>query len=264
MNRSGSQNTLRSISNFGGENNSMLFENSLRSGHTGISNTMIRDKSPNRWKIQQLAEKLSNANLNPKKDKEMLEKEAMEQLTQIEQEIDNLHGNNEQEYKDIKEEARRIEELIDLERKEKAILAEKKRKEFKLIENSMEIEVNTEKFYSVKVDLAKEKKIRENNTYEFFDEVEENISDIRNDIDQLDKSRRENNDKLVKRLSQEINSFHHLLAEERKKRQNMHENIKKRVTQELVVPKTEKGETHETLLKLLEDICNCIEKTVLH
>ena len=68
----------------------------------------------------------------------------------------------------------RIEELISLENKEKAILTEKRNKEFKLIENSTEIEVNTEKrnlresemklaksidkkFYSLRLDLAKEK-----------------------------------------------------------------------------------------------------------
>jgi hypothetical protein len=71
-------------------------------------------------------------------------------------------------------EIQRIEELITLENKEKAILNEKTQKEFKLIENSTEIEVNTEKralretemkltknvdekFYSLRLDLAKEK-----------------------------------------------------------------------------------------------------------
>ena len=58
----------------------------------------------------------------------------------------------------------------------------------------------------------------------------------------------------MKRLTQEINSFHHSLAEERRKRKQMHDNIRKQVKQELVVPKMDKGETHENLLKLLEDI----------
>lgn len=278
MNRSGSAHTLKSSTNFGNENNSMLLEQSMRSQF--MSNTMLRDKSPNRTIIAQLAEKLTNTHLTAKDQEQFVKKDAQKQLQQIESEIDNLQKSTEGEIGYIKEEAARIEESLDLERKKKEILLVQDDKKTAKIENSMEIEINNEKyniaqlsphdslnpsafgekFYSLKLDLAKEKKLREETSYEFFSDVEERLGELRGDIDHLNKTRSEANEKLVKRLGQEINAFHQILAEERKKRKDMHDqiinlvkNMQKKVMQELAQEKIEREETEESLIKLLED-----------
>lgn len=102
----------------------------------------------------------------------------------------------------IQKSVEKLRDAIALESKQKAILTEKTRKEFKLIENSTEIEVNTEKrnlresemkltkmvdekFYSIRLDLAKEKKLRETSTEEFFEDIETKMTEIRTDIDSL-------------------------------------------------------------------------------
>jgi hypothetical protein len=176
MNRSGSQQTLRSSMNVMGDGGSVLLEQSMRSQF--MSNTMLRDKSPNRMKIAQLSEKLSHIHLNSRDQEVAVSRDAQNRLNQIEHQLEVLTKNNDKEYSIIKEEAAQIEEMIELERKEKEILAEKKQKEFKIIQNSIEIEINNEKynlaqsfhhdtvgqpnsfgekFYSIKMDLAKEK-----------------------------------------------------------------------------------------------------------
>lgn len=277
MNRSGSQNTLKSMSNFGNENNSLLLEASMRSHF--LTNTVSRDKSPNRAKIAQLAEKLSSTHLASKDEELALEKEAQGKLQLISQEIDNLYKSTEKEFSGLKEEAIRAEEMLELEHKEKVALAEKKQREFKQIENSLDIEMSNErlhsphssphdsimqpnafgeKFYSLKLDLAKEKKVREETAMGFFEEVEERINEIVSE--NLNKTRLEAHEKLVKRLGQEITGFHQMLAEERKKRKDMHDSlmgmvkdIYKRVMQEVAAERAEREETQESLIKLLED-----------
>ena len=170
-----------------------------------------------------------------------------------------------------------IEDLVNLESKEKAIITEKTKKEFKFIQNSTEIEVNTEKralresemkltktidekFYSLRLDLAKEKKLRESLAIEFFDDVEDKIAEVKNEIDYLNKTRNENHESLLKRLSHEINSFHQLLAEERKKRKDMHNqllkmisDIQRKISTEIEHERSEREDTQESLIKLLED-----------
>ena len=109
--------------------------------------------------------------------------ESQHELNLIEKEINQAATNQENEIKSLNEKFTNIEELLELERKEKVILSEIMRKELKLFENLMEIEANTDKFYSLKVDLAKEKKLREDASYQFFDSIEEKVNEIKDEID---------------------------------------------------------------------------------
>lgn len=81
MNRSGSQNTVRSHSNFGGENMSLLLEQSIKSNF--LSNTVFRDKSPNRVKIQQITEKLTNMQMNAKDERRKREEQLEKDLAEV-------------------------------------------------------------------------------------------------------------------------------------------------------------------------------------
>ena len=280
MNRSGSHNDILH------ENRSNIFENSLRSD----LGTLTRDKSPNRAKIAQLSDKFNSMHVSAQDQKMAEEKEMQMKLAQINNSIDILAKQTDKEIEGIREEAARVEDLIELEAKEKDVFMEKKQKEFKIIENSIEIEINNdkyhltqaspgpadskygEKFYALKLDLAKEKKIREEQSYEMYNDVESTVvnysKELLNEIEHLSKSRSEANEKLVKRLGQEINGFHNLLAEERKKRKNLHERlvnaikgVQKRIFQQLSQEKQEREETQESLIKLLEDICNRFEQS---
>ena len=116
-----------------------------------------RSKSPNRGIIHDLIENLSSTQLNAENQKEMVYLEVQHELNLIDKEINQAAANQENEIKNLNEKLVHIEELLELERKEKVIFSEKKRKELKLFENLMEIEANMDKFYSLKVDLAKEK-----------------------------------------------------------------------------------------------------------
>ena len=55
-----------------------------------------------------------------------------------------------------------------------------------------------EKFYGLKVDIGKEKKIREDASDMFMGEIEEKIGFIESQIDKEQKWRADNNGKLVK------------------------------------------------------------------
>jgi len=279
MNRSGSQQTLRSSMNIMNDNNSVLLEHSMRSQF--MSNTMLRDKSPSRAMIAQLSEKLANT-YNQSKDQDAARgRDAQNRLSQIEHDLEVLNSNNDKEFAAIKEEAVNIEEMLEMERKEKDILSEKKAKEFKIIQNSLEIEINNEKynvaqtfhqdtvgqpnafgekFFALKMDLAKEKKLREDTSNEFYEDVDDKMNEVRNEIEYLNKTQVDTNEKLAKRLGQEINAFHQLLSEERKKRKNMHErmanmikDIQKQVVNELNIERSEREEMQESFIKLLEE-----------
>jgi len=279
MNRSGSQQTLRSSMNIMNDNNSVLLEHSMRSQF--MSNTMLRDKSPSRAMIAQLSEKLANT-YNQSKDQDAARgRDAQNRLSQIEHDLEVLNSNNDKEFAAIKEEAVNIEEMLEMERKEKDILSEKKAKEFKIIQNSLEIEINNEKynvaqtfhqdtvgqpnafgekFFALKMDLAKEKKLREDTSNEFYEDVDDKMNEVRNEIKYLNKTQVDTNEKLAKRLGQEINAFHQLLSEERKKRKNMHErmanmikDIQKQVVNELNIERSEREEMQESFIKLLEE-----------
>jgi len=79
-----------------------------------MSTSIMRDKSPNRAKIAELSEKLNNTHFTAKDQEMALEREAQSRLTQIEQQIDQLQKTSDGEIQGIKEEAKRIEELIEL------------------------------------------------------------------------------------------------------------------------------------------------------
>ncbi|CAI2373319.1 unnamed protein product [Moneuplotes crassus] len=243
----------------------------------GMSSSIIRDKSPNRVKIAELAEKLNSTHLSTRDQEKLTEKESQDKLSQINNQINELSRASNTEIANIKEEAKRIEELISIEHKEKEILQEKYSKQFKIVQNSLEIQIqneqyslahntpepssnHSEKFYSLQLDLAKEKKVREETSVNFFHDVEDQINDLKSEIDYLNKSRAEAGEKLVKRLGQEINAFHQLLADERKKRKALHEkiinavkDIQKRVYNEINIEKNAREETQESLVKILED-----------
>lgn len=273
MNRSGSANTLRA-SGFGQEN--ILLEQSMSSAF--MSNTILRDKSPNRSKIAQLAERLTETHLSAKDQKLAMKKETHAKLQEIEEDIEHLQKTTEAEISNIREETRRVEEVLELERKEKEISMIQGDKRMQIVQNAMEIELSSEryqlspidsimnpssfgeKFYSLKLDLAKEKKLREEISKEFFEDVEDRLNELRGEIGHLNKTRAEANDKLVKRLSQEINNFHQLLAEERKKRKQTHERmvntvkeIQKKIMQDLNDERNEREDAQDALIKLLED-----------
>ena len=82
-------------------------------GSKMMSSSIMRDKSPNRYKIAELSEKLNNTHINTKDQEIALEKEVQGKLVQINHQIDTLHQISENEISGIKEEAKRIEELID-------------------------------------------------------------------------------------------------------------------------------------------------------
>ena len=150
-----------------------------------MSTSIMRDKSPNRAKIAELSEKLNNTHFTAKDQEMALEREAQSRLTQIEQQIDQLQKTSDGEIQGIREEAKRIEELIELgkyigrevEMKSWLWFFEEfifnnfnlqnvrkkkyyrqgfervywgyrlnKQKEFKIIENSLEIEINNERY----------------------------------------------------------------------------------------------------------------------
>lgn len=69
-----------------------------------------------------MAEKLTNTHINAKEQEMALEKEANERLQQIDSDIDTIQKGTDRELEHIRQEASRIEELIELERKEKAIM----------------------------------------------------------------------------------------------------------------------------------------------
>ena len=97
MNRSGSQ--IEVYDNNLGDH---VLENSYRSE---MSTPQLRDKSPNRTKIAQLAEKLNNTHINVKEQEMGLEKEAHVRLTQIDYDIDTIQKGTDRELENIKHES---------------------------------------------------------------------------------------------------------------------------------------------------------------
>ena len=68
--------------------------------------------------------------------------------------------------------------------------------------------------------MAKGKRLREEASEVYLEDMEETIKEVEGEIDKETKQRTENNEKLVKRLSEEISNFHELLTEEKKVRES--------------------------------------------
>lgn len=73
-----------------------------------------------------------------------------------------------------------------------------------------------ERLFSLKLDLAKEKKVREEGEERYYKTFGEQINRLQEEIDLENKMRDDNSQKLVKRLSEEIGKFHEMLIFERK------------------------------------------------
>ena len=73
-----------------------------------------------------------------------------------------------------------------------------------------------ERLFSLKLDLAKEKKIREESEDRYYKNFGESINRLQEEIDLENKMRDDNSQKMVKKLSEEIGKFHEMLLFERK------------------------------------------------
>ena len=101
MNRSGSQNTIKSQSNTNNDNVSLLLEQSMKSQF--LSNTVMRDKSPNRFKIQQISEKLSNMQVSAKDERKRREIQIEKEINELGKRVNNeqSHINLDDQFKEI-------------------------------------------------------------------------------------------------------------------------------------------------------------------
>ena len=76
-----------------------------------------------------------------------------------------------------------------------------------------------ERLYTIRLDLAKEKKVREDTQEHNYSQVGESIRALQEEIDQQIVQSEENSQRVIQQLSEEVASFHEQMLEERRQRE---------------------------------------------
>lgn len=168
------------------------------------------------------------------------------------------------------------------------IIDDRKSKEVKLLENNLIIDINIEKqagkeaavkvnriteekLFEVKIELGKEKNIREETEEKRIEEFTNEISFLQEAVENESASRENGYDRVLKKIKEEMNRMYEMVENQTRTREDSHrtytalvDELDQRVRQELLRERKERESTEETLIKLLEDTCSRVEGGLSH
>ena len=255
---------------------------------------MERDfNTPGLLKIKNLTEKLVNLQVGMAHEKDSRKDMNMFKINNIEEKVMKIKANEESKFtvrekQSLKGSLIKLQEQILKERESREILDDRKGKEVKLLENNLVIDINIEKasgkeasaklnkitdekIFEIKIELGKEKNIREETEEKRIEEFTNEISLLQEAVENESNNRENGYDKLLKKIKEEMNRMYDMIENQSKSREETHnaytslvDNLDQKVRQELLREKKERESTEETLIKLLEDTCSRVESGLSH
>lgn len=244
------------------------------------------EESPSRLRIKQLGDRLLNLQYGLEDEKQGRAEVFQSKLKNLEGRVQNSSVSTEAKFKLLKDQISKLGETMSSERLARELLDEKKTKELKLVENNLLIDLNIlkqsrkehegkvvksldEKLYGLRLELAKEKKFREEVAETQSQCIEDNLSKLTNFVENEAVTREESCARLNQHVQEEILKIEDSVHIERKEREEVNgsmlkmlEDMQDRLLQEITFERQERQSTEETLLKLLEETCLRVENAL--
>jgi hypothetical protein len=243
-------------------------------------------ESPTKMRVQQLAERLFNLQNNLEQEKLSRSELFQAKLKSLESKIDSSCLSFDSKFKSLRDSFSKLSSSLASERASQDLTHDRKTKELKLVENSLNIDLNLlkqgrkefeikiaklmdDRASSIRVDLAKEKKTREDVSEQQSAELSSSITRLTAVVDEESTARLEGLDGLNSHVQEEFQKFEDEALTEKRDRDEansalvkMLEDMQERLLQELVNERTERENIEETLLKLLEETCQRVESSL--
>lgn len=244
------------------------------------------EDSPSKVRIKQLTERLLGLQSGLEGDRQAKFEAFNSRFKSIETRLDTAGVNSDNKYKLLRDQLNRVAEGLGQERHMRETLDERKAKELKLVENNLRIDLNLlkqarkdtegkvlkildEKLYSIKVELLKEKKLREEFETAQEQQLEETLERLLNFSDTEAVAREESCGRLSEALDEETGKLEQEIELEKKVREEtgstmmqMLKDMQDRLLAEVRTEREERVSTEATLLKLLEDTCVRVENSL--
>ena len=249
-------------------------------------NESIKLESPAKLRVQQLADRLFQLQAGLEEEKNTRVESFHAKLASLETKIDSSCLNFESKFNNLTEQLAKINETIINDRASQVLLDERKTKELKLVENSLQIDLNLlkqsrkeqenkvtkvldDKIFPIKSDLAKEKQTREEFSEQYSIQLSESIERLHAVVEEETNARQEGMEDLNTQIIEEIQKFEDELYNEKRDRDEANaslikilEDMQDRLLQEISSEKIERENTQETLIKLLEETCHQVESSL--
>ena len=243
-------------------------------------------ESPTKLRVKQLADRLFQLQSGLEEEKNTRVESFQAKLTALESKIDSSSLNFENKFKSLRDQVSKLSSTLVNERASQELLDDRKTKELKLVENGLLIDLNLlkqsrkeqdskfsklmeEKLYTIKYDLAKERKIREEVSEQQSSQLSSSINRLNTVVEDETLARQEGIDSITAHIQEEFSKFDEEVINEKKDREEansalikMLEDMQDRLLQELVTERNERESTEETLLKLLEETCQRVESSL--
>jgi hypothetical protein len=244
------------------------------------------EESPSRLRIKQLGDRLLNLQYGLEDERQSRAEIFQSKLKNLESRVQNSSISTEAKFKLLKDQITKLGETMASERVARELLDERKTKELKLVENNLNIDLNIlkqsrkehegkviksldEKLYALRLELAKEKKFREEVAETQSQCIEENLSRLTSFVENEAVTREESCTRLNQHVQEEIVKIEDSIQIERKEREEVNNSMMKmlddmqeRLLQEISFERQERQSTEETLLKLLEETCLRVENAL--
>ncbi|CAG9334362.1 unnamed protein product [Blepharisma stoltei] len=234
-------------------------------------------------RMQLLTEKLANLQSGLQQDKKSREDVNMFKIQNIETKVQQNKTNEDSQFANIKEAVIKYQEELNNEVKLLDEIDTNKSKDIRLIENNFNIDINIEKqgykesitklgntedekFFEVKLEVARSKKSREDADESIMTEFAQSIAKINNLVEEESNLREEGYNKLLQNIADDIAKYYKAVEQQTKIREELNgvfskmvENFQEKVKEEINKERQDREKSIETLLKLLEDTCNRVE-----
>lgn len=162
-----------------------------------------------------------------------------QRLKNFDEKLKKSYQNDEATFKLLKEQTQKIVDTIEAQRLEKDELAAKRRRDLKVLEQNIALEIQNhsenyletgvqinqnfdEKSNALRSDVLNDRKEREANTTSIFSTVSDEVSLIQGELFAERKNREEAYDKIIKRLGLEVLRLNDTLNQEKKIREETH------------------------------------------
>ena len=249
-------------------------------------NEYVSLESPTKMRVKQLADRLFHLQASLDQEKSSRLESFHAKLNGLESKIDSSCLNFESKFKGLKDQINKLAGALASDRASRELLDERKVKELKLVENSLLIDLNLlkqsrkeqeikivnlldEKLYSIKYELAKERKIREEFSEQQSVQLSSSIERLNTVFEEETNARQDGMESLNAHIVEELQKFEDEIYNEKRDREDanaallkMLEDMQDRLFQEISAERDERENTEETLLKLLEETCQRVESSL--
>ena len=241
----------------------------------------------NNIRVQTINSKLANIEVGIEEEKNMRFKAFDKKIYALDDKITKSQLADESKFKLLRDQVYKLQEGISEERVTREEYELRKTKELKNAESNMgadimlnkqtQKEINSanskladENIFSLRLELAKGKKLREETEGKLIKEIEERILNVEDDLESEKKVREENAEKLIRKISEQIQKINESMEKDRKMKEEsqttmfrMIEDMHTKLIQSIEQERQEREEEEDVLIKLLEDTCTHVENKII-